>query len=452
VLLLAGEYDSCRGSIRVSRECPFALRRFRRSEPGSQRVAQSGIGAIPHPGDVSIGSDQHGSGGCYLAQPRKLPIAGILGVDRQRSVCPWSDVEVAGLTEVEEHRPGIVQQGEYPQRAVGGDQVQIGHVASEQRVSLAEFVMNVQTGHHRGESFARLVHAEELGNGVAQGVDTRAGAQERALRHGVLQHAGSDRVALGMVGIQEAFWRRLVDHLGQLPSQVHRILHTGVEALSTRRGMHVRRVAGQQDPSVSVGRGLPGHIGEPGDPGGTVDPVIGPVYGDERLADVAQGGFAGGSDVRFGHHDPYRPAILVDHLAVADLVLHPTERVDAEGVVADTQVRLLDVPEPLESPATPSKRTISSLGSPSRFPETWALWQFTEVEAPRRLGLVISFADANRNVAPSPFGGPWPARIAITVTLERHAGIAAFREAMSSMEVGWGQTLESLASFLSTAW
>jgi hypothetical protein len=76
-------------------------------------------------------------------------------------------------------------------------------------------------------------------------------------------------------------------------------------------------------------------------------------------------------------------------------------------------------------------------------PETWALWQFTEVEA----------------------------RIAITVTLERPAGIgrgtlltlrstpldaydaelAAFREAMSSMEVGWGQTLESLAGFVSTA-
>ena len=91
--------------------------------------------------------------------------------------------------------------------------------------------------------------------------------------------------------------------------------------------------------------------------------------------------------------------------------------------------------------------------------------------APRRLGLVISFADANRNVAPSPFGGPWPARIAITVILERHAGIGrgtlltlrstpldasdaeldAFREAMSSMEVGWGQMLESLAGFLSTA-
>jgi hypothetical protein len=31
------------------------------------------------------------------------------------------------------------------------------------------------------------------------------------------------------------------------------------------------------------------------------------------------------------------------------------------------------------------------------------------------------------------------------------AELTAFREAMSSMEVGWGQTLESLAGFLSTA-
>ena len=81
-----------------------------------------------------------------------------------------------------------------------------------------------------------------------------SGAAKRDLRHRVAQHAGSDRVALGMVGIQEAFRRCPLDHLGQLPSQIHRILHTGVEALSTDRGMHVCGVAGQQDPSL---RGRP---------------------------------------------------------------------------------------------------------------------------------------------------------------------------------------------------
>jgi len=63
-----------------------------------------------------------------------------------------------------------VQQGEDPQRAVGGDQVEIGHAAPEQRVSLTEAGMNAQTRHLGGQSSARLVHAEELGNGVAQGL------------------------------------------------------------------------------------------------------------------------------------------------------------------------------------------------------------------------------------------------------------------------------------------
>jgi hypothetical protein len=84
-----------------------------------------------------------------------------------------------------------------------------------------------------------------------------------------------------------------------IPDSPH--LHTGVEALSTRRGMHVCGVAGQQDPSLAVGRGLASHIGEPADPGGTVHPIIRPVYGDERLAEIAQGGFAGRPEVLLGH-------------------------------------------------------------------------------------------------------------------------------------------------------
>ena len=91
----------------------------------------------------------------------------------------------------------------------------------------------------------------------------------------------------------------------------------------------------------AVGRGLPGHIGEPGDEGGTVDPVVGPVYGDERLAEIAQGGFGRGSDARLGHHDPHRPSLLVDHFAVADLVVHLAQGMHAEGIAADAQLRLL---------------------------------------------------------------------------------------------------------------
>jgi hypothetical protein len=41
-------------------------------------------------------------------------------------------------------------------------------------------------------------------------------------------YAGGDRVALRVVGIQQAFWRYPVDRLDQLPAPIHPILNTGV--------------------------------------------------------------------------------------------------------------------------------------------------------------------------------------------------------------------------------
>ena len=99
-----------------------------------------------------------------------------------------------------------------------------------------------------GESFARLVQAQQLGQRVAQRLGAIVDAHERDLRHRGAQHAGSDRVPLGVVRVEQALGRRLLDHLGQLPAEVHRILHAGVEALPADRGVDVRRVAGQQDP------------------------------------------------------------------------------------------------------------------------------------------------------------------------------------------------------------
>ena len=67
-------------------------------------------------------------------------------------------------------------------------------------------------------------------------------------------------------------------------------------------------VAGEQHPSLAVGRRLPGHVGEPGDPGRAVHPVVGPVDGDERLAEIVAGWARRlGPTLRFGQHDPYRP-------------------------------------------------------------------------------------------------------------------------------------------------
>jgi hypothetical protein len=94
---------------------------------------------------MSVGPDQHGGGSGDRADYRKLPWAGVGGVDQPDPVCPSGDFDAAGVAEVEQHRQGVVQQGEDPHRAVGGDQVEIGHAAPGQRVPFAEVIVNVQS-------------------------------------------------------------------------------------------------------------------------------------------------------------------------------------------------------------------------------------------------------------------------------------------------------------------
>ncbi|MCB9780947.1 MAG: SRPBCC domain-containing protein [Alphaproteobacteria bacterium] len=101
------------------------------------------------------------------------------------------------------------------------------------------------------------------------------------------------------------------------------------------------------------------------------------------------------------------------------------------------------------------------------FPEAFGLWRFTEIVPLQRLCFDLCFADADGQPTPSPFGGPWPARIATEVLLEPHASFvggtlltlrstpvqatdeerAAFRAMHEGMEQGWGETLDSLAAF-----
>ena len=174
------------------------------SEPGGQSVAQSGIGAISHPGDVPVRADHHGGRGADGAQHRKLPRAAIFSIDQLDPVSPRRDVEDAWLIEVEQHRPGTVQELIDAERAIGGRDVQIGHAPSEQGMSRSEVVVDVETRHHAGDTPTRLVHAEKLGHGVAQGLVTVAGAGQCDLGHGVLQHPGADRMTFVVVGVQQA--------------------------------------------------------------------------------------------------------------------------------------------------------------------------------------------------------------------------------------------------------
>ena len=70
----------------------------------------------------------------------------------------------------------------------------------------------------------RLVHVEEFGHGVAQGLGAVVWAvKKRHLRHRVAQHPRSDRVPFGMVGIEEAVGRCLIRPPGpaSIPDSPH---------------------------------------------------------------------------------------------------------------------------------------------------------------------------------------------------------------------------------------
>jgi len=203
-----------------------------------------------------------------------------------------------------------VQQGEEPQRAVGGDQVEIGHAAAQQRVSFSEVVMNVQTRHHGEVLLAGLVQLHQLAHRFAQGPDTIVTPLDYGERHGVAQQAGTDWVPLRMLGVQEALRRCSMDRLSELPSQIHRVLDTGVESLSAYWGVYVGRVAGQEHAAVAVGGRLPSHIGKPGNMVGVAEAIICPVDGDEGLADIAQGRLVALTDQLFIQHDSRTSAVF----------------------------------------------------------------------------------------------------------------------------------------------
>ena len=61
-----------------------------------------------------------------------------------------------------------------------------------------------------------------------------------------------------------------------------------------------------------------------------MDPEVGAVHGDERLAQIAQRGLAARPELLLGDHDPHRPPIL-----------QPVEAMDARSVVANTPRRFL---------------------------------------------------------------------------------------------------------------
>jgi hypothetical protein len=74
--------------------------------------------------------------------------------------------------------------------------------------------------------------------------------------------------------------------------------------------MHVRRVASQKHPSLSVGSRLPSHVGKSGKPSRVTNTEVRPVNGDERIAEVLQRWLVVFAGVRFDQHNAHSLAIL----------------------------------------------------------------------------------------------------------------------------------------------
>src|SRR2546422_171491 len=110
----------------VALGCRVLMSRSGRSEPGRKCLRQLWVLELSRPGEMPVGSDQHGRGSSDLAKDRELPHASMPGVHEPDSILPRRNVETAGI-EVEEHGPGVVQQGEYARGTVRGMQVEVGH-------------------------------------------------------------------------------------------------------------------------------------------------------------------------------------------------------------------------------------------------------------------------------------------------------------------------------------
>jgi uncharacterized protein YndB with AHSA1/START domain len=96
----------------------------------------------------------------------------------------------------------------------------------------------------------------------------------------------------------------------------------------------------------------------------------------------------------------------------------------------------------------------------------WGLWAFLEIEAPRKLVWLHSFADAQGQPARHPMSPTWPLLLHSTVTFEEESpgqtrvGVrwaahqaepleqATFDAGHASMHMGWSGTLAQLQAFI----
>ena len=73
-----------------------------------------------------------------------------------------------------------------------------------------------------------------------------------ALASAVLGDGLAERLALGMVAVEQLFVGFAAEHGGDLPGQIVNVLHPGVEAEAAGRRHLMRRIAGQENVADAI--------------------------------------------------------------------------------------------------------------------------------------------------------------------------------------------------------
>lgn len=179
------------------------------------------------------------------------------------TVLPAGRREPTGL--VEQHSTAGVEVGV---EAATGVEWHVAQAAPEQVGSFAEVVADAGRDDLLGQQPADLLDVHELldepTNGLRPGLDEH----ELHLGAGVVDDVSRDGPTLGLVAVEQSRRSPAVDHRGELPSEVEGILDSEVLALSARRRVDVRCIAGEEHSTEAVPVGETRRVPEPGQPPG----------------------------------------------------------------------------------------------------------------------------------------------------------------------------------------
>ncbi len=208
------------------------------------------------------------------------------------------------------------------------------------RLAVRRRVADAEGRQHVDQVVADLLELQQVGEELPQRLDLVQRVQQGLLGLGVEGEPRADRVPLRVVRVQQAGRGPALDGRRELPAEVHRVLHAGVQPLAAEREMDVRGVPGQEHPALAVALREAGRAAEPRQQVPVAElhvdahhPLhrLGELVGGERQIAVRR------------HHVELHRGEPVDARLHRDLRVHPALR-EPRAVEGLVRVDQLDVP------------------------------------------------------------------------------------------------------------